>query len=199
MQSLIPAIETFGYIGIFSIIFAESGLLIGFIFPGDTLLFAAGLLASDGYFNIVILLIGSFIFAVLGDSFGYWVGKKTGPRLFKKEESFFFRKEYVEKAQLFFEKHGRMTIILSRYIPIVRTFAPMLAGVGHMRYRTFLKYNIIGGALWCGSMLLAGYFLGRKIPNIDTYVLPIVGGIFVVSFLPVVFQLVNRKKKRQVE
>jgi membrane-associated protein len=199
MQSLIPLIETFGYIGIFAILFAESGLLIGFIFPGDTLLFAAGLLAADGFFNIGILLAGSFIFAVLGDSFGYWVGQKTGPRLFKKEESFFFRKEYIEKAQLFFEKHGRKTIILSRYIPIVRTFAPMLAGVGHMRYKTFLKYNLIGGALWCGSMLLAGYFLGRKIPNIDTYVLPIVVGIFILSFIPVVFQLVNRKKKRQVE
>ncbi len=197
MQSLIPLIETFGYIGIFAIVFAESGLLIGFVFPGDTLLFAAGVLASAGHLNILLLLIGTFVAAVVGDGVGYWIGKKMGPAIFKREDSFFFRKEYVLKAQAFFEKHGKKTVILARFVPIVRTFGPVMAGVGQMRYRTFFIYNVVGGALWAGSMTLLGYFLGAKIPNIDAYVFPIVCAIFVLSFVPVVLELVNRKKKRQ--
>jgi membrane-associated protein len=186
MNELLPYIEAAGYIGIFAIIFVESGLLIGVIFPGDTLIFAAGLLASKGYFNIELILLVIFVAAVTGDSVGYWIGKKFGTKLFKRDDSFLFKKEYVTRAQHFFEKHGKKTIVLARYIPIVRTFAPVLAGVGNMNYKTFLTYNIVGGLLWTLSLGLAGYFLGERVDNIDKYVLPIVLGIVVLSFAPVI-------------
>lgn len=197
MNSLIPFIEAAGYIGVFAMIFAESGLLFGFIFPGDTLLFTAGILASKGYFNIEILLIGACIFAVVGDSVGYWIGKKLGPMLFKREESFFFKREYVERTQRFFANHGKKTIFLSRFVPIVRTFSPVIAGVGGMQYKTFFAFNVFGGIFWCLSLGLAGYYLGTKVTNIDAYILPIVLGIFFVSFIPVIYQLVRGKNKGQ--
>ena len=196
MHSLIPLIKTIGYLGVFAIVFAESGLLIGFFFPGDTLLFAAGILAHEHYFNIVLLILGASIAAIIGDSTGYWFGKKAGPAIFTRNDSLFFKKEYVEKAQAFFAKYGRKTIVLSRYVPVVRTFVPVIAGVGVMRYRTFFLYNVIGGIAWCASMSLVGYYLGAKIPNIDAYVLPLVVAVFVLSFVPVVLELLNRKKKR---
>jgi membrane-associated protein len=195
MEKLIPFIEAAGYIGVFGMIFAESGLLFGFIFPGDTLLFAAGILAAKGFFNITILLLGACFFAVVGDSVGYWIGKKIGPALFKRKDSLFFKQEYVARAQHFFDNHGKKTIFLSRYVPIVRTFAPVVAGVGGMQYKTFFLWNVLGGITWCLSIGLAGYFLGTKITNIDAYILPIVIGIFVVSFLPVVYQVLSGKKK----
>ena len=195
MEQLIPLIETVGYIGVFGMIFAETGLLVGFFFPGDTLLFAAGILASKGLFHIVILLTGAAIMAILGDTTGYMIGKKIGPKIFVREDSLFFKQAYVARAQHFFQKHGRKTIFLSRYIPIVRTFAPVVAGVGEMPYHTFLLFNIAGGIVWCFSIGLAGYFLGARIPNIDQYVLPIVVGIFVLSFLPVIRQFFPFKKK----
>ena len=195
MEQLIPLIETVGYIGVFGMIFAETGLLVGFFFPGDTLLFAAGILASKGIFNIVILLTGASIMAILGDTTGYMIGKKIGPKIFVREDSLFFKQAYVARAQHFFQKHGRKTIFLSRYIPIVRTFAPVVAGVGEMPYHTFLLFNIAGGIVWCFSIGLAWYFLGARIPNIDQYVLPIVVGIFVLSFLPVIRQFFPFKKK----
>ena len=194
MEKLIPLIETVGYIGVFGMIFAETGLLVGFFFPGDTLLFAGGILASKGIFNIVILLTGASIMAIIGDTTGYMIGKKIGPKIFVREDSLFFKQEYVTRAQHFFQKHGRKTIFLSRYIPIVRTFAPVVAGVGNMPYKTFLVFNMTGGIVWCFSIGLAGYFLGTRIPNIDAYILPIVIGIFVLSFLPVVRQFFPFKK-----
>ena len=196
MHSLIPLIKTIGYLGVFAIVFAESGLLIGFFFPGDTLLFAAGILAHEHYFNIVLLILGASIAAIIGDSTGYWFGKKAGPAIFTRNDSLFFKKEYVEKAQAFFVKYGRKTIVLSRYVPVVRTFVPVIAGVGEMCYKTFFIYNVIGGIAWCASMSLVGYYLGAKIPNIDAYVLPLVVAVFVLSFIPVVLELLNRKKKR---
>lgn len=193
MFNLVPLLETAGYIGIFAIVFAETGLLAGFFLPGDTLLFTAGLLASRGYFNIAILLVLTSAAAILGDSVGYHIGRKFGPRVFKREESFFFKREYVTKAEIFFQKHGKKTIMLARYLPIVRTFAPVIAGVGRMEYKTFISYNIFGGLLWCSTMTLAGYFLGTSVPNIDKYVLPIVIGIFVISFIPVIVQFVRAR------
>lgn len=193
MFDLIPLLETAGYIGIFAIVFAETGLLAGFFLPGDTLLFTAGLLASRGYFNVGILLVLTSAASIIGDSVGYHIGRKFGPRVFKKEESFFFKREYVAKAEVFFAKHGKKTIVLARYLPIVRTFAPVIAGVGRMEYKTFLSYNIFGGLLWCSTMTLAGYFLGTSVPNIDKYVVPIVIGIFIISFIPVVVQFVRAR------
>lgn len=195
MDAFIPLIQTAGYIGVFGMIFAESGILIGFIFPGDTLLFAAGILASKGFFDITLLIIGSCFFAIVGDSVGYWIGKKIGPALFKREDSLFFRQEYVTRAKHFFDNHGKKTIFLCRYIPIVRTFAPVVAGVGGMHYKTFFLWNVLGGITWCVSLGLAGYFLGSKIDNIDAYILPILAGIILISFGPVVYHLIRGKKK----
>lgn len=191
MFDLTTFIQAAGYIGIFAIIFAETGLLVGFFLPGDTLLFTAGLLASKGYFNVVILLSLATIASIVGDSVGYYIGRKFGPRVFNREESFFFKREYVTKAEIFFANHGKKTIVLARYLPVVRTFVPVIAGVGRMHYRTFIIYNIAGGILWCFSLGLAGYFLGTSVPHIDKYVIPIVIGIFVISFAPVAFQFIR--------
>ncbi|MFA6273721.1 MAG: DedA family protein [Candidatus Paceibacterota bacterium] len=192
---IIPLIKTIGLIGIFLFVFAESGLFFGFFLPGDSLLFTAGILASAGYFNIAFLLIGSFICAVLGDSFGYWFGKKIGPKIFSRPKSFFFNKRNLEKTAKFFEKHGNKTITLARFVPIVRTFAPIMAGAGKMEYKTFLSWNILGAILWTGSMLLSGYFLGSYIKNVDRFIFPIVIFIIIVSFVPFLVQLTHRAEE----
>ncbi len=192
--NLVTFIKAAGYIGIFSMIFAESGLFIGFFFPGDSLIFTAGFLASQGYFNIIILIVFCFIGAVLGDSFGYAFGKKTGPKLFTKEDSLVFKKSHLERARIFYEVHGGKTIILARFMPVIRTFAPILAGVGMMKYSVFLFYNIIGGALWAISLLLVGYFLGNIIPNVDRYIIPIVALIIILSILPPIIHILRDKK-----
>ncbi len=194
MPDLSSIVQTVGYIGVFGMLFAETGILVGVVLPGDSLLFTAGLLASQDYFNIVILLLGCTMAAVSGDAVGYWTGQKFGPKLFRREESFFFKRSYVVRAQDFFEKHGKKTILLARYIPIVRTFAPILAGVAGMPYKTFAAYNIVGGIVWCVSVLLAGYFLGTQVPNIDKYILPIILGIVVLSLIPVIVEFARRKQ-----
>lgn len=185
-DNLINLIQTGGLLGLFFIIFAESGLFFGFFLPGDSLLFTAGFLASQGVFNLPILILVVFIAAVLGDNVGYSFGKKVGPKLFSREDSKFFKKENLLKAQAFYDKHGPKTIVLARYTPIVRTFAPIVAGVGSMKYKTFFAYNLLGGALWTGSMVLAGYFLGSVIPDVDKYMLPIIAVIIIISLMPAV-------------
>ena len=181
---LMGLIQTVGYLGVFAIVFVESGLLIGFFFPGDSLLFTAGFLASQGFFDIKVLIIGCFIAAVAGDSGGYFIGKKFGPKIFTKEDSFFFQKKHLTRAQNFYDKHGGKTIILARFMPVVRTFAPVVAGVGAMQYRRFLMFNLIGAVLWAIGITLAGFYLGRLIPDVDKYLLPIIGAIVFVSILP---------------
>lgn len=181
---LINLIKFTGYLGVFTIVFLESGLLIGFFFPGDSLLFTAGFLASQGYLNITILIVGCFIFAVLGDSIGYYIGKKLGPRIFNKEDSIFFQKKHLDSAQKFYDKHGGKTIILARFIPVVRAFAPVVAGAGKMNYKKFVVFNLIGGVLWAIGVTLSGYYLGSLIPGVDKYLLPIIGLIIIVSILP---------------
>lgn len=193
LQSILP---TIGYLGIFIVVFAESGLFIGFFLPGDSLLFTAGFLASTNIFNIWILVPLCFIAAVLGDSVGYAFGHKVGRRLFHKKESLLFHKDNLEKAERFYEKHGKKTIILARFMPIVRTFAPIVAGIGRMQYRTFLLYNVIGGVLWGVGLCLAGYFLGKTIPNVDRYLLPIIGLIIVLSVAPSAYHVLKDKKAR---
>jgi membrane-associated protein len=169
-------LRTFGYAGIFAIVFAESGLLAGFFLPGDSLLFTAGFLASQGVFNIVILCIVTFFAEVIGDSVGYHFGKRVGPRAFKKEDSLVFSKENVDKSQKFFAKHGGKSIILARFIPLGRTFVPVIAGIGKMDYKRFLAFNLIGGFIWAVGVTVLGYFLGRVIPDVDKYLLPIASG-----------------------
>jgi membrane-associated protein len=194
LLTLLPAI---GLIGIYAIVFAESGLLIGFFLPGDSLLFTAGFLASQGIFNIWALTIGCFIAAVVGDSVGYAFGHRVGKRLFKREDSVFFHKDHLEKARKFYEVHGKKTIILARFLPVIRTFAPIVAGMGTMHYPTFLLYNIVGGALWSIGLSLAGYFLGKSIPDVDKYLLPIIAAIIILSVLPTAIHILKDANHRR--
>ncbi len=189
-------LKTFGYIGIVAIIFAESGLLIGFFLPGDSLLFTAGFLASQGFFDITLLCILTFVAAVTGDSVGYWFGAKVGPRIFSKEDSLLFQKKHILRAQAFYEKHGGKTIVLARFLPVVRTFAPIVAGVGMMKYRTFLAFNLIGGLFWAVGVSLAGYFLGQSIPDVDKYLLPIIVGIIFLSVAPTAWHILKERENR---
>jgi len=186
-------IETIGLIGIYAIVFLESGMMIGFFFPGDSLLFTAGFLASQGYFNIWALALGSFVFAVLGDSIGYSIGHRYGKKLFSKEDSLLFHKDHLKKAEAFYEKHGGKTIILARFIPVIRAFAPVVAGIGSMKYSTFIMYNLVGAFLWAVGMTFLGYFLGNLIPDVDKYLLPIIGLIILASIAPAVYHVIKEK------
>lgn len=188
---LLSLIKSLGYFGVWAIVFAESGLLIGFFLPGDSLLFTAGFLASQGYLNVGLLIFGAFVCAVLGDNVGYATGHRLGRRLFQKEDSFLFHKKHLDTTQKFYEKHGKKTVVLARFMPIVRTFAPIVAGIGAMRYRTFMTYNLVGGALWTIGITLLGFFLGQIIPadQVDKYLLPIIAVIVVVSLAPSVFHV----------
>lgn len=190
-------IKTIGYLGIFSMVFAESGLLIGFFLPGDSLLFTAGFLASQGFLDIKLLALGCFVSAVAGDSTGYYMGHRFGRRLFHKEDSLFFHKEHLKRAHNFYQKHGGKTIILARFMPVVRTFAPIVAGIGEMNYTRFLLFNITGGVLWAIGLTSAGYFLGNLIPEPDRYLLPIVAAIIIASVLPGIYHGLKDKKTRQ--
>ncbi len=187
-------IKTLGLLGVAFIIFAESGLFFGFFLPGDSLLFTAGILSSQGLIPFWPLLILCAIAAVLGDNFGYAFGRKTGPMIFNKEESFLFKKKYVERAKTFYDKYGKKTIILARFIPIVRTFAPIIAGVASMDYKTFFRFNLIGGLIWTCGMIILGYLLGKTIPDVDRYLLPIIAFIILLSFAPPIIELIRHKK-----
>ncbi len=189
-------IETFGTIGLLVIIFAESGLLLGLIFPGDSLLFTAGLLASQNKFglNIGVVAIGCFVAAVAGTQVGYWLGRRFGPKLFRRPDSRIFKQEYVERSRQFFDRHGSKTIVLARFVPFVRTLAPMLAGVGEMNQRTFLTFNVIGALIWATGVSVAGYILGDTVPNIDHYLLPIIAGIIVLSLIPPALEYLKHRR-----
>lgn len=178
-------IETFGTLGVFAIVFAESGLLFGFFLPGDSLLFTAGLLASQGFSNIVLLMVGCAAAAIAGDQVGYLIGRRAGPALFRRPDSRFFHQKNVDRARAYFEEHGSKTIILARFVPVVRTFAPVVAGVGQMNYRRFVTFNVIGGLVWGAGVTLLGYLLGSTIKDVDRYLLPIIALIIAVSFVPV--------------
>lgn len=184
MFNLEKLILTTGYLGLFFIVFAESGLLFGFFFPGDSLLITAGLLASQGYLDIKLLILITIIAAILGDTVGYWFGNKTGPRIFKREDSLLFHKKNIIKANEFYKKHGGKTIVIARFLPFIRTFAPIVAGVGEMDYFRFLSFNVFGGIFWVLATTLAGYFLGSTIPNIEDYFLLIIFAVIFVSVLP---------------
>lgn len=194
---LVALIRAVGYVGIFSIVFAESGLLIGFFLPGDSLLFTAGFLASQGFLNIWWLAAGCFVAAVVGDNVGYAFGKRVGPKIFKREESLFFNPRNLEAAKGFYQRHGGKALVLARFMPAIRTFAPILAGVGEMRYKKFFFYNVAGGFLWVASMSFGGYFLGRVVPNVDRYIIPIVLVIVVVSAAPSLIHILRDKNSRE--
>lgn len=184
---LVKLIETVGYAGLAFIIFAESGLLFGFFFPGDSLLLTAGLLASRGILNIYILIPLLFVAAVLGDNVGYWFGAKTGPRIFTRPNSLLFKRDNLLKAKAFYEKHGGKTITLARWVPVVRTFAPIVAGAAQMNYRRFIMFNLMGGVLWAVGMLMLGFFLGHafgSIEGVDKYFTLLVLAFFFIPGIP---------------
>lgn len=199
--SMIPGFElsefilTAGYIGLFCVVFAETGLFLGFFLPGDSLLFVAGLLASEGFLSLPILLGIVFTGAVLGNTFGYLFGRRVGPSLFSREESLLFKKSHVRKAEDFFNRYGAKTIVIARFMPIVRTFAPILAGVGKMEFKEFFLYNVAGAFLWSFGLLLGGYFLGKVVPDVDRYILPIVVVIVILSVLPGALKFYQEKRR----
>ena len=195
--NLIPFIKGAGYLGLFAIIFSESGLFVGFFLPGDSLLFTAGFLASQGFLNIWVLMGVTFIGAVLGDSVGYAFGKRIGPAIFSREDSLLFNRKNIERSRAFYERYGTKAIILARFMPVVRTFAPILAGVGQMRYRTFLIFNVIGAFLWTIGLSALGYYLGSAIPDIDRYLLPIIALIIFFSVLPTIIHVARDKDSRE--
>jgi len=198
-ETLLDWLGPFATVGLFLIVFAESGLLIGFFLPGDSLLFTAGLLSSQGKFglNFPLILVGCFLAAVIGDQVGYQFGKHVGPSLFRRPNSRIFKQTHVDRTRAFFEEHGPKTIVLARFVPVVRTFAPILAGVGEMPYRVFTRYNVVGAFLWAVGVTTAGYVLGTTIPSIDRYLLPIIFVIILLSLLPPLLEY--RRHRKQTE
>ena len=190
MLNLSAFIKTFTYLGVFTIIFAESGLLVGLVLPGDSLLFSAGILASQHIMNIVVLIIAVLVAAVLGNVTGYGIGKKFGPALFTRSR--FLTTKQLEKAEKFFNRHGGKSVVIGRFVPVVRTVVPLLAGVGKMPLKRFNIYSIIGAVLWGGSVTLTGYYAGSRIPNVDKYVLPIIVVAILIALIPSLIHLVSQ-------
>jgi membrane-associated protein len=195
-RDILDSFGPWATVGLILIIFAETGLLIGFFLPGDSLLFTGGILASQGNLNIAVIAIGCFVAAVIGDQVGYTIGHRAGPPLFRRPDSRIFKQRYVDRTKEFFDKHGPKTILLARFVPVVRTFAPVLAGVGKMNRRTFTTYNVIGGFVWAVGVTVAGYILGSAIgSDIDKYLLPIIAVIVVLSILPPLIEM-RRERRR---
>ena len=185
-----------GLLLVCAIIFAETGLFLGFFLPGDSLLITAGIFAATGYLNLWMLLALASLCAIAGNQVNYYIGRKAGKYLYSREDSFFFRKRHLEKARQFYDRHGPKAIVICRFVPIVRTFAPAVAGTVDMKYSTFTAYNIIGGLLWVLSTVLGGYFLGRIIPDIERYVQLIIIVVIALSFVPVLAGYMKRRKSK---
>ncbi len=192
--SLTALVQFVGYPGLFTAVFLESGVFFGFFLPGSSMLFTAGLLASQGIFNIWILVPLLTVAAIMGDSVGYLFGAKVGIKLFERTDSRFFHKKNLEQAKIFYEKHGVLAIVLARFVPIVRTFTPIVAGIVRMRYRTFIVYNITGAVLWGSGVTFLGYILGEKAPGIEDYITPIILLIVIASCIPIVLAFFRQKK-----
>ena len=197
MIDIVSLIKFGGYFGIFLILFAETGLFIGFFLPGDSLLFTAGFLASQNYLNIWLLVSISFLGAVIGNTVGYWLGTRLGPLIFTKKDSLIFSQENIARSQLFYERHGGKALVLARFVPIIRTFVPILAGVGKMERQAFQTYNILGAIFWTTGITLLGYYLGKVVPNADRYILPIVVVIILASVLPGLIHLTRKQEERK--
>lgn len=180
------------------IVFAETGLLVGFFLPGDSLLITAGLIAAQGFLDIFVLNIALIIAAIVGDQVGYLFGRKTGPKIFKREKSRFFAKDHLVKANHFYEKYGGKAIIYARFVPFARTFAPIVAGVGMMNYKKFVSFNIIGGILWVTSMTLSGYFFGN-IPFVKKNFEYVIIGVILISLMPVVIGYLKHRKEGKLD
>jgi len=185
-----------GYLVLIFVVFAETGLAAGFFLPGDSLLVVAGLFAAKGDLNVFILLGTLTVAAIVGDAVGYYSGSKLGPRIFRREKSLLFRPSHLEKAHGFYLKYGGKTIIIARFVPIVRTFAPIVAGAAGMPYRQFVFFNVLGGFLWVFSMILAGYFLGRAIPNLDQHIEWVVIIVVALSLMPPVVEFFKARREK---
>jgi len=196
--SLDDLIRWGGYLVLFGIVFTETGLLVGFFLPGDSLLITAGLVAAAGGLNVWWLNALLVVAAVTGDSVGYAIGARLGPRLFTRPKSLLFNPRHIERTRAFYARHGAKTIVIARFVPIIRTFAPVVAGVGQMAYRRFLFYNVAGGVGWVTSMTWTGYLLGRAIPNIADYVHLVVVIVIVLSVIPIVVEIVRERRRRSV-
>ncbi len=193
---VVAVLQAGGYVGIATIVFAESGILLGIFLPGDSLLFAGGLLSATGFFSFPLLITLVVVAAILGDSVGYWFGAHVGQKLFDRPDSWFFKKEYLTRTELFYQKYGTRAVILARFLPIIRTIAPILAGTGSMRYSVFLRANILGALIWGIGMTSLGYFLGAIIPESEKYILPLSLLIIVVSFIPFFIEVIRTRSKK---
>lgn len=189
---LVSVVHAIGYPGIFAIIFLESGVFFGFFLPGASLLFTSGILASKGFFHPMVLIPLVTVAAILGDNTGYWFGKTVGIRLFLKPDSTWFKHEHLERAKEFYEKYGNRTVVFARFIPIVRTFVPIVAGIVGMNYRSFVLYNIVGGVTWAGGVTFLGYYLGERFPIVQQYFGFVVLGIIIVTTVPVMWDTWKR-------
>ena len=187
-----------GLLMLVAIVFAETGLMIGFFLPGDSLLVTAGIFAAAGHLDVVSLLLWVTLAAIVGDQLGYYIGHRTGPKIFRRENSLLFKREHLIRARDFYEKHGGKTIILARFIPVIRTFAPVVAGVGQMEYRRFVMFNVVGGFLWVWSMSLLGVFLGNAVPDIDRHIHKVIAVVVFLSILPAIIEY-YRSRGRVVE
>lgn len=192
MFNLETFIKTFSYLGVFGLIFAESGLLVGLVFPGDSLLFLAGGLAGQHFLNIYGLIVVVLIAAISGNVTGYWFGHRFGPAFFKRSK--ILNDAQLKKAEFFFNKHGGKTVTISRFVPVVRTLVPILAGIGEMPLAQFMIYNVAGAIIWGVTICLLGYFIGSRIPNIDHYILPVILTVIVLSILPSLWHLWHQRK-----
>jgi membrane-associated protein len=194
--SLDDLIRWGGYVLLFAIVFTETGLLIGFFLPGDSLLITAGVVAAAGGLNIWWLNALLAVAAITGDSVGYAIGARLGPRLFARPKSTLFNPRHIERTRAFYARHGPKTIVIARFVPIIRTFAPVVAGVGEMEYHRFLFYNVAGGVGWVTSLTWAGYLLGRAIPNIGDYVHIVVIVVIVLSIIPIGIEILRERRRR---
>ncbi|MFZ1249155.1 MAG: VTT domain-containing protein [Candidatus Saccharimonadales bacterium] len=189
-------VQTGGLVMLALIIFAESGMMVGFFFPGDTLLFSAGILAAAGHLPIVLTIIVIALAAIIGDNTGYHIGRKLGPKLFKKEDGLIFRKDLIMKAERFYEKHGTKTMLVAHFIPVIRSFAPVTAGAGKMDYKQFFIYDAIGDIVWAASITLLGYFVGSRIPGVEKMIEPVMLAIIAITLTPTIYHALKDPKIR---
>lgn len=198
-SNLPDLVQWAGLVGIAAIIFSETGLLVGVFLPGDSLLVTAGLFAARGFLNIYTLVPVLTIAAICGNSVGYFIGRSSGPRIFSRENSIFFNKKHAIRAHEFYERHGRKTIVLAQFMPVIRTFAPVIAGVGGMQFRQFITFNIIGAFAWIWSMLGIGFFLGNYIPGIDQHIEIVVVVVVFLSILPGLIGAYRGRRSKRYE
>ena len=188
-------IQLGGLLMVCTIVFVETGLFVGFFLPGDSLLVTAGVFAASGDLNLAVLLAGASACAIAGDQVGYYIGRRAGAALYNRPDSRFFKRKHLERAHAFYEKHGAKTIVIARFVPIVRTFAPAVAGAAEMNYRRFISYNVFGGLFWVLSTVLLGFFLGRAVPDIERHIHIVIAVVIFVSFLPALYELYRSRSR----